>query len=86
MEYRNGEFYFLSKGFCRILNPLDIAYIQDKFIPRSIHNSSFYLNEYISPNFIIINKLNENILIFYNNKFGILVDHIKIKLELLKNE
>lgn len=85
MEYKKGEFYFLSKGFCKILNPLDMAYVQDKFIPRSIYNS-FWLNEYISPNFIIINKINENILIFYNNKFGILVDHIKVKIESLKNE
>lgn len=80
MDYRCGEFYFLLKGFCKIYDPKNLSNIQDKFIPKSIW-TKFYLNEYISPNFIIINKINENLLIFYNNKFGVIINHNKIKLK-----
>jgi hypothetical protein len=85
VEYKKGQFYFLEKGFCRILDPFNMTYIQDKFVPRSIH-SSFWLKEYTCPNFIILNKIDNNILIFYENKFGILIDHLKIKLKQVDNE
>jgi hypothetical protein len=79
MEYKKGEFYFLSRGFCRIYDPNN-TYIQDKFIPKSIHES-FCLNDYICPDFIIVSKVNESLLIYYNNKFGLLNNHTKIKLK-----